>query len=118
MGLYGLIFRGAPAIGALSAGAASAYFGLRPPILLGALLVLAAGLWTYRSREQISKALPSENLDAAASSDATPGKKQAEMCKATVTAELMPTSSLIAFVQSAAARYVLAISTSAASVRR
>jgi predicted MFS family arabinose efflux permease len=29
MGLYGLIFRGAPAIGALGAGLASAHFGLR-----------------------------------------------------------------------------------------
>jgi hypothetical protein len=43
-GLYGLIFRGAPAVGALSAGTTSAYFGLRPPILLGALFVLSAGL--------------------------------------------------------------------------
>src|SRR5947207_3055882 len=57
MGLYGLIFRGAPAIGALSAGTASAYFGLRPPILLGALLVLFAGLWTYFDRERIAAAL-------------------------------------------------------------
>jgi predicted MFS family arabinose efflux permease len=57
MGLYGLIFRGAPAIGALSAGTASAYFGLRPPIVLGALLVLAAGLWTYFGRERIAAAL-------------------------------------------------------------
>jgi predicted MFS family arabinose efflux permease len=57
MGLYGLIFRGAPAVGALSAGTASAYFGLRPPILLGALLVLAAGLWAYFNRERIAAAL-------------------------------------------------------------
>ena len=57
MGLYGLIFRGAPAVGALGAGAASAYFGLRPPILLGALLVLAAGLWTYMDRERIAAQL-------------------------------------------------------------
>ena len=77
MGLYGLIFRGAPAIGALAAGLASAHFGLRWPVFFGALLVIAVCLWTYRSREQISKALPSENLDAAASSDATPGKKRA-----------------------------------------
>jgi predicted MFS family arabinose efflux permease len=42
MGLYGLIFRGAPAIGGLVAGAASTYFGLRWPVVLGGLLVLAA----------------------------------------------------------------------------
>ena len=38
MGLYGLIFRGAPAIGALAAGLASAHFGLRWPVFFGALL--------------------------------------------------------------------------------
>jgi predicted MFS family arabinose efflux permease len=57
MGLYGLIFRGAPAIGALGAGAAAAYFGLRLPIVLGALLVLCAGLWTYFDRERIAAAV-------------------------------------------------------------
>ena len=57
MGLYGLIFRGAPAVGALAAGAAAAYFGLRLPIILGALLVLCAGLWTYLDRERIAAAV-------------------------------------------------------------
>jgi hypothetical protein len=57
MGLYGLIFRGAPAVGALAAGAAAAYFGLRLPIILGALLVLCAGLWTYVDRERIAAAV-------------------------------------------------------------
>ena len=64
MGLYGLIFRGAPAVGALGAGTASAYFGLRPPILLGALLVLAAGLWTYFDRERIAATLERGDADA------------------------------------------------------
>jgi predicted MFS family arabinose efflux permease len=57
MGLYGLIFRGAPAVGALSAGLASAYFGLRLPVLFGALIVLAACLWTYLGRRRIAAAL-------------------------------------------------------------
>jgi predicted MFS family arabinose efflux permease len=57
MGLYGLIFRGAPAVGALSAGLASAYFGLRVPVLFGALIVLAACLWTYLRRERVAVAL-------------------------------------------------------------
>jgi MFS family permease len=57
MGLYGLIFRGAPAVGALAAGATAAYFGLRLPIILGALLVLCAGLWTYADRERIAAAV-------------------------------------------------------------
>ena len=64
MGLYGLIFRGAPAIGALSAGTASAYFGLRPPIIVGALLVLGVGLWTFSSRQRIAAALMPEATEA------------------------------------------------------
>jgi len=64
MGLYGLIFRGAPAIGALAAGTASAYFGLRLPIFLGALLVLAAGLWTYLGRERIAAGVEQGDRDA------------------------------------------------------
>ncbi len=61
MGLYGLIFRGAPAIGGLMAGAASTYFGLRWPVVLGGLLVLAACAWTWRIRAQIEAALPGEH---------------------------------------------------------
>ena len=57
MGLYGLIFRGAPAVGALAAGLASAHFGLRWPVFFGALLVIAVWLWTYLSRDRIAAAL-------------------------------------------------------------
>ena len=57
MGLYGLIFRGAPAIGALGAGAASAVFGLRIPIVLGALLMAAVSARVYFSRERIATTL-------------------------------------------------------------
>jgi MFS family permease len=66
MGLYGLIFRGAPAFGALAAGFASAHFGLRWPVFFGALLVMAVCLWTYRGRERIALALPTQERDAAA----------------------------------------------------
>jgi predicted MFS family arabinose efflux permease len=72
MGLYGLIFRGAPAIGALAAGAASTYFGLRPPILLGAGLVLAAGAWGYSRRDRIAAALKQGDADAQPGARATP----------------------------------------------
>ncbi len=58
MGLYGLIFRGAPAIGALSAGAASAYFGLRPPIIVGAFLLFSVSLWTFSSRQRVRAMVP------------------------------------------------------------
>jgi predicted MFS family arabinose efflux permease len=62
MGLYGLIFRGAPAVGALAAGIASAHFGLRWPVLLGALLVVAVWLWAYLSRERIAAALEARDI--------------------------------------------------------
>jgi predicted MFS family arabinose efflux permease len=66
MGLYGLIFRGAPAIGALAAGIASVHFGLRWPVFFGALLVLTVCIWTYRSSERIAATLPTQDPDAAA----------------------------------------------------
>jgi predicted MFS family arabinose efflux permease len=66
MGLYGIIFRGAPAVGALGAGLASAQFGLRWPVFLGALLVIAVALWTYLSRKRIAAALQPKGPDAAA----------------------------------------------------
>ncbi len=63
MGLYGLIFRGAPAVGALAAGLASAQFGLRWPVFFGALLVLAVCFWTYLIRERIVDMLPNDKKD-------------------------------------------------------
>jgi predicted MFS family arabinose efflux permease len=62
MGLYGLIFRGAPAIGALAAGVASAQFGLRWPVIFGAILVVAACAWTYSNRSRIKAALPTPQI--------------------------------------------------------
>jgi predicted MFS family arabinose efflux permease len=64
MGLYGVIFRGAPAVGALLAGLASAHFGLRWPVFFGALLVIAAAIWIYLGRERIAAALESRNPEA------------------------------------------------------
>jgi predicted MFS family arabinose efflux permease len=61
MGLYGVIFRGAPAVGALMAGLASAHFGLRWPVFFGALLVIAVGIWVYVARERIAAALESQD---------------------------------------------------------
>ena len=57
MALYGLVFRGGPAIGALGAGAISVHLGLRWPVLIGAALLVAAWLWTYLIRGRISAAL-------------------------------------------------------------
>ncbi len=57
MGIYGLIFRGAPAIGALAAGSASVHFGLRWPVVVGAAIVIAAATWTFSKHAEISAAL-------------------------------------------------------------
>jgi MFS family permease len=63
MGLYGVIFRGAPAIGALLAGVASAQVGLRCPVVFGALLVVSVCAWTYLNRKRIVEALPNDHDD-------------------------------------------------------
>ena len=64
MGLYGLIFRGAPAIGALAAGLTSTHFGLRWPIFFGAILVIGVCIWTYFSRERVAAATQVHDKDA------------------------------------------------------
>jgi predicted MFS family arabinose efflux permease len=65
MGLYGLIFRGAPAVGALGAGVASAHFGLRWPVLFGALLVAVVWLWTCFGHRRIATALEQRDAERA-----------------------------------------------------
>jgi MFS family permease len=61
MGLYGLIFRGGPAIGALGAGLVSVQLGLRWPVVIGAVLVIAAWLWAYLRRDRIAAALQNKS---------------------------------------------------------
>ncbi len=56
MGLYGVIFRGAPAVGALAAGFASDHVGLRSAVFFGALVVIAVWSWIYFNRERIATA--------------------------------------------------------------
>jgi MFS family permease len=63
MGLYGLIFRGGPAIGALIGGALSLQLGLRWPVVIGALLVMVAWLWAYVHRDRIAAALVAPGSD-------------------------------------------------------
>jgi len=63
MGLYGLIFRGSPAVGALIAGLAASYFGLRWPVFFGALLVIAVWLKMYLNRERIAAALETRDTE-------------------------------------------------------
>ena len=55
MSLYGLIFRGGPAAGALAMGAASEVVGLRWPLAVGGLAALAVWAFTWiRRRDAIS----------------------------------------------------------------
>jgi MFS family permease len=61
MALYGLIFRGGPAIGALGAGIISLHLGLRWPVVITALLLVAAWLWAYLSRNRIAAALRAQD---------------------------------------------------------
>jgi predicted MFS family arabinose efflux permease len=57
LSLYGLIFRGGPAVGALAMGTASERFGLRLPVLFGALIVLAVWLWARFRQKRVMDSL-------------------------------------------------------------
>jgi predicted MFS family arabinose efflux permease len=57
LSLFGLIFRGGPALGALAMGAASEALGLQAPLAAGALLGLLAAVLLWRRRETIGRSL-------------------------------------------------------------
>jgi predicted MFS family arabinose efflux permease len=57
LSLYGIIFRGGPAVGALIMGIASERAGLRLPLAIGAMLAVFAWLWTWSARGRITDAL-------------------------------------------------------------
>nr|MDJ0982654.1 MFS transporter [Kiloniellales bacterium] len=57
LSLYGIIFIGGPAAGALIMGSLSEYLGLRLPLAGGTLLVLLVWLRTWRRRQAIAAAL-------------------------------------------------------------
>jgi predicted MFS family arabinose efflux permease len=57
LSLFGLIFRGGPALGALIMGAASEAFGLQAPLAVGALVGLLAAVFLWRRREAIGRNL-------------------------------------------------------------
>jgi predicted MFS family arabinose efflux permease len=57
LSLFGLIFRGGPALGALVIGVASEAFGLQAPLAVGALLGLLAAAFLWRRREAIDRHL-------------------------------------------------------------
>lgn len=45
LGVYGLIMRGSPALGALAMGIASDHFGMRPPLVVGVAVFSAVLVW-------------------------------------------------------------------------
>jgi predicted MFS family arabinose efflux permease len=57
LSLFGLIFRGGPALGALAMGAASEALGLQAPLIAGALIGLVAALLLWRRRDAIGRSL-------------------------------------------------------------
>jgi predicted MFS family arabinose efflux permease len=57
LSLFGLIFRGGPALGALVIGVASEAFALQAPLAVGALLGLLAAAFLWRRREAIDRHL-------------------------------------------------------------
>ncbi|WP_114967161.1 MFS transporter [Alkalilacustris brevis] len=57
LGMYGILHRGGPALGALVMGALADLFGLHIPVLLGAGLVLAMAIWILWRRRAIAAAL-------------------------------------------------------------
>ena len=57
MSLYGMLFRGAPAVGALVMGTAADYVGLRWPMFVGAILCLGVWAWSLSRRNLMKNAL-------------------------------------------------------------
>lgn len=57
MSIYGLIWRGGPALGALLMGAASERVGLRLPVFVGALVLCLVWMWVWARRKRIMESL-------------------------------------------------------------
>ena len=63
IGLYGIVARGCPAIGALVMGGLSERFGLRWPLAAGAIMCLVLWLWARRRERTMAEALEGEAAD-------------------------------------------------------
>lgn len=57
LGIYALLFRGGPAVGALIMGGVSEYVGLRPPVLVGAIAVFLVFVWAWLHRQRMAASL-------------------------------------------------------------
>lgn len=62
VGLYGLIARGGPSLGALIMGVAADHFGLPVPLSFGAALCLALWLWVWRQRKTMAAVLEVDQI--------------------------------------------------------
>ena len=60
MGLYGMIGRGAPALGALLMGVLASTFGFQWPVAGGAVLLLMMWYWAHRQRHTLAGALEAD----------------------------------------------------------
>lgn len=57
MALWGLIFRGMPALGAVGMGWLSSFVGFGWPVAVGGVFCFLLGLWMFRKRERLIKEL-------------------------------------------------------------
>jgi len=69
MGLYGMVFRGGPALNALIIGLFSAHFGLRLPLAAGAAMSVLFWAWAQWRRPAIAAALEGEPAPQGAPAD-------------------------------------------------
>jgi len=60
MSLYGMIGRGAPAIGAIVMGSLAEAFGFQAPVLVGALLLLGLWWWARQRQQSMAETLEGE----------------------------------------------------------
>jgi predicted MFS family arabinose efflux permease len=60
MSLYGMILEGVPSIGALLIGGLAEHWGLRLPLLCGALICLVAWFWAWRNRQILETAVATD----------------------------------------------------------
>ena len=53
MSLYGVIFRGGPAVGALVIGFASEHWGMQIPVAIGGAICIGVSLWAFSQRQSL-----------------------------------------------------------------
>jgi MFS family permease len=61
LSLYGLIFRGGPALGSMTMGWAAQFVGLHIPVAAGALICIVLWAWTMRNLRGVARTLEGES---------------------------------------------------------